>query len=110
MNRKFVRYCKNIFKKICVLFIGLGLLVTSLGIPPFIEVLADDNNTKLVFVPTGNTVEIDETDINKVIIMKDGQQAGSLKIKVYDNYQTPSMNGNNVEFILPQQYQKIIRF
>lgn len=103
MNRKFVRYCKNIFKKICVLFIGLGLLVTSLGIPPFIEVLADDNNTKLVFVPTGNTVEIDKTDINKVIIMKDGQQAGSLKIKVYDNYQTPSMNGNNVEFILPQR-------
>ena len=102
MKRKIIKNLKKIFQKTCAIIMILGMMVTSLGLPPFINVLADTNNTKLVLDTNNNAISIDSTDTNMLIYKIDDTIVGTVKVKLDDDYQTPIINDGKAEFILPE--------
>lgn len=91
-------------KKICnnllTIFLVFGILLSTIGLPPFLNVKAEDNNTKLEVQSSSNTITIDSDDTNMLVYTLNSVNVGTVKVKIGSDYIAPTMSDGRANFVL----------
>lgn len=89
------------FKFLGGIILLVGIMFTSLVLPPILNVEAAINNTKLV-INSNNTISINGEDTNRLDYSIGSTLVGNVKVKLNDNYVTPVLNNGKYEFTLTE--------